>query len=140
MKYRILFILIFLTCLQTHANDLPFDRLFTSSSERAELHSTAAPIAKEKPLVVANNKPSERLHLSGFMVNANGQSQVWVNGQRVDNTTSTLGIQSAIPNLASGQVLIRYQDLEQLLSPGQTWVLDSNTVINSSLDKILESP
>lgn len=133
---------------KTESNEAGFGRLFTTPEERKLLDSHRKKYGFLKPIVTgvdaeakgADITPiaaqSQSLKLSGIVLRADGQQQIWINGKlqpqqkkmNINQNTNAL-----MPTSATLKVPIQKQSQRTILKPGQVWVPGSRTTTESYL-------
>lgn len=109
-----------------------FGRIFTSDEERerldrarksgedlqAELGPEVAKLAETK---------YQRIEFSGYILDDEGKSVVWVNGKS-DVSGKPAGIITSAPRSNRDDINVIHQGKRERLKPGQAWLLDNGVV------------
>lgn len=128
------------------ANNAPFGRIFTTPAARARLDLLRQQQGFSKPIITSLEVDTKDIaspvaqpqsfKLSGIMLRADGQQQVWING-KLQPQQQTRGANSSnkmvMPTSAALRVPIKKQDQSVTLKPGQVWNPHSRKTTESYL-------
>ena len=117
-------------------SDLPFERVFTTPQQRSALDNARRNGSLKRTSQIsgvdenttsapqANNQPAQPFKLSGVLLRADGQHQVWVSGEsgRRENPTFNRKILGDISQSANVKVPLQGSHQAAILKPGQVWL------------------
>lgn len=121
-------------------NDASFGRLFTTPEQRKSLDEVRRQGGlKSTPQVTntddnatlaatqINQQPAQPFKLSGVLMRADGQHQVWVSGEngKRENPDFSRKILGSISQSANVKVPLQGNNRAAILKPGQVWLPDS---------------
>lgn len=134
---------------QTLSPDIPegqFGRLFTTPRERALLDAQRQQHGFSEPLItsvevastsdIAPVDTQQSIKLSGILLRADGQQQIWINGKlqpQQKKINIKQNTKAVMPTSATLKVPIQKQNQHTTLKPGQVWVLGSRKTTESYL-------
>ncbi len=127
------------------ASDLSFGRLFTTPEQRKTLDEARHRGGLTRPQITGvdespvltpsevNNRIIQPLKLSGVLLRADGQHQVWVSGGngRLENPAFNHKILGDILQSANVKVPLQGVNHVAILKPGQVWIPNSQRVEES---------
>ncbi len=125
--------------------ELPFGRLFTTPEQRKTLDEARRRGGLTRPQITgvnessvvtpaeASNRVVEPLKLSGVLLRADGQHQVWASGGngRLENPAFNHKIWGDILQSANVKVPLQGANHAAILKPGQVWIPNSQRVEES---------
>lgn len=136
-------------------NTAQFGRLFTSPQERARLDLQRQQHGFSKPIITdisadhtdtnAASMPAQpqSYRLSGILLRADGQQQVWING-KLQPLQKQRGVSSnqknSMPSSATLRVPVKQQDQSVQLKPGQVWSHNNHKTTESYLLPVSRPP
>lgn len=121
-------------------SDLPFERLFTTPQQRSALDSARrhGSLRREPQIsgvdenlttapMQANHQLAQPFKLSGVLLRADGQHQVWVSGEsgKRESPTFNRKILGDISQSATVKVPLQGSNQAAILKPGQVWIPDN---------------
>lgn len=139
---------------QSAVNRTQFGRLFTTPKERARLdlqrqqRGFSEPISADISADTTGSQTTrvaaqpQSFKLSGVLIRADGQQQIWINGKlqpQIKNSSNARSSQNVLTS-ASLKVPIKPQDRYITLKPGQVWSPYSSKTTESYLLPVRKPP
>ena len=114
-----------------YGSESPFDRVFTSRAERAQIDNARRDGLLhgeiEPPALSAAAPPPVKV--SGLVLREDGKHMVWVDGKsELSRNESNANVEIDSPIVPLVQVPLRADGKARTLRPGQVWVIESNEV------------
>ena len=139
-----------LASVTSFSDDLPFDKIFTTSEQRSSLDEIRAQRnikglsqksddlnTKEKVIIAKRPKPlavpdkvveSKKISLSGFIVRSDGKQKVWLNGKELNTEES---LDAMVSTKGKRDVILTSGGKKISLKVGQKWLEKNDTIIET---------
>ena len=139
-----------LASVTSFSDDLPFDKIFTTSEQRSSLDEIRAQRnikglsqksddlnTKEKVIIAKRPKPlavpdkvveSKKISLSGFIVRSDGKQKVWLNGKELNTEES---LDAMVSTKGKRDVILTSGGKRISLKVGQKWLEKNDTIIET---------
>ena len=139
-----------LASVTSFSDDLPFDKIFTTSEQRSSLDEIRAQRnikglsqksddlnTKEKVIIAKRPKrlavpekvvESKKISLSGFIVRSDGKQKVWLNGKELNTEES---LDAMVSTKGKRDVILTSGGKKISLKVGQKWLEKNDTIIET---------